>query len=208
MNPSERLIQRMAWLKRHDRPLKYWQFVGIVGFLVAAEAWALKSVGVPREYGLPLVVLSAYVPCNFLFFCNIIGVGNFRELVWMASFVLLCGASLIFLGRLSLPFILGLSLALTIVFCFQGLKDPYCCYRKGLHLLDGSDRTTDAIQQFERAAALAPKEARYRYHLGRAYLRAGKESEGRALIKGALKDEPALLDALAKDILFQKEWVV
>ncbi|MBI4678066.1 MAG: tetratricopeptide repeat protein [Elusimicrobia bacterium] len=208
MNPSEMLIQRLAWLKRHDRPLKDWQFVGIVASLVSLEAWTLRAFGVPREFGLPLVVLSAYVPCNFLFFCNVVGVGNFRELIWMACFVLLCGASLVFLGGLNLPFILGFSLALTVHFCLRALKDPYCRYRKGLRLLDGAGRVVDAVRQIERAAALAPEVARYRYHLGRAYLRAGRESEGRALVLAALGEEPGLLDALRKGLLFKDEWIV
>ncbi|MBI5209058.1 MAG: hypothetical protein HY927_03700 [Elusimicrobia bacterium] len=207
MNPSELLIEKMAWLKRHDRPLRDWQFVAAAGLLVAGESWLLHGIGCPLRLGLPLVVLSAYVPCNFLFFCNVVGVGNFRELVWMACFVLLCGVSMLLFGALNLAFVLGLSLALTVYLCFAALQDPYCRYRKGMRLLEAG-AAGKAAGQLERAVSLAPREARYRYHLGRACLRAGREAEGRALVGSALAAEPGLLDALRRDVLFREEWIV
>ena len=54
----------------------------------------LAGVGATLGLALPVLVLSAWVPMNFLFFCNLVGVGSRRELLWTSVFVSLSLGSL------------------------------------------------------------------------------------------------------------------
>lgn len=205
---SEGILLRFKAAKKRDRPLKNADFAGAVAVLVAVEAGLFHYYGVPAWAYVPVLVLSAYVPMSFMFFCNLVGVGNQRELSWMCWLIIVCLASLRLLGGLRLELIIPLTAAYSVWICRQGLRDPYCRYRRGLHMLDKAGDPEGAAAAFALAARLAPEDARYEYHLGRAELKAGREEEGRRRIERAKARAPGLIEAMRKDLLFGPEWIV
>lgn len=198
--------RRFAALKRRDRQLPDWLFVCATAALVGLEVALCLRQGLPAEVWLPVAVLSAYAPLNFLFFCNVVGVGTLRELIWMAAFVCLCLLSLARFDSLSLGWIIAPALSLAAYFCWRSFSDPYCRYRKGLRLLEaGAPRR--ALWHLERALRLAPQEARFAWHLGRAYQRLGRQDQGGELRRQALEREPGLEQSLRSDPLFREAWL-
>lgn len=200
-------LRRLRAVKRRDRPIPNSIFFAIVSALVVAEAWAWRRAGAGWPQAAPFLVLSGYVPLTFLFYCNLIGVGNQRELSWMAALLGLCAASWALFGELRLAFILPPAILLTAYFCRAALRDPYCRYRVGLHRLDQRGDPRGAEAALRRALELSQQEPRYAYHLGRALKAQGREPEGAASMRQALASRPGLLEELRSDPLFKPEWL-
>lgn len=195
-------------VQRGRKSLKNSHFVLAIAVLVAAEGLLLAAAGATFALALPFLALSAWVPMNFLFFCNLIGVGSRRELLWTCVLVGLSLGSLALFGQLRTAFIVPPSLGLTLVLCHQARRDPYCRYRRGMRLFDERGDVVLALAHLERSVALDPADSRFGFHLGRAYAAAGRREEGQRLMRRALEHDPNLEARLREEHFFHDDWLV
>ena len=203
---DEWFLRRFAKAKKRDRRLQDWQFALAVLIIIALEVAAFQFYDVPWMLYRSVVVVTAFVPANFLFFCNLVVVGNRREVVWMGIIASLCAASILRTGWLRLDLILGPAVVASVFICWQVHGDPFLIYRKGLRLMDEANQPAQAAMFFERAVQLAPQRADFQFHLGRAYRAIGREEDGLRQQQAALALNPELRQQLESHPLYCEEW--
>ena len=133
---NDRLLHRIAVVKRHDRTLRNWQFALVIVLVVAAEVAFCRWLQVQLEFAILFGALTLYLPCTFFVYCNVYHVGSRRELIWSCVFLFACSLSLYRREDISRLLVLPTGIATTALLCFGAARDPYCHYRRGLRELD------------------------------------------------------------------------
>jgi hypothetical protein len=187
--------------------MENWQFLLVVVPLLAGEIALFELTGQSWRSYWPVVAFTLYIPLNFMFMCNIFLAGAHREAAWICGVVITCLSSLLVFGELRLEWVLAGCVVLTVAICLIARRDPYSYYRKGLRYLDDEGEPAKGLLWLQRAHRAVPEETRYLYHLGRANLETGDEETGARLIEKALHTDPAFLDRLRTDPLFDERWI-
>jgi tetratricopeptide (TPR) repeat protein len=151
-----RLPKHEREILKRDRRVPTALFFLVFLFLAAAEGIVGTVLGFPAGLLISLVVITLYLPLNFLFFCNVVKVGPDREFFWTLFFLLLCGVSLAVAKTLRLVVILPPSIAATVVVCVLAMRDPVVRFRRGVHRFERKDYK-GAQQEFLRAAEMDPE---------------------------------------------------
>jgi hypothetical protein len=152
---GERLRRHEREILKRDRRVPSTLFFLVFLFLAGAEGIVGTMLGFPAGLLISIIVITLYLPLNFLFFCNIVKVGPDREFFWMLFFLLVCGGSLALTGALRLEIILPISFVGSVVVCVRALRDPVARFWRGLQRFGGKDYA-GAQREFLRAAEIDP----------------------------------------------------